>query len=147
VYPTSYFYRRGGSALPSYYEKFGSFFISAAIDRTIKWREGATDWLSSRFARVHVRVAHRDYSLTDSRREEWLLIEWPKGENEPTKYWLSTLPKDISFRRLVELSSCAGASSAIIRNSSRGSGSDILKGVGGEAFIITQRSASQPTDS
>jgi len=70
--------------------------------RTIKWREGATDWLSSRFARVHVRVAHRDYSLTDSRPEEWLLIEWPKGENEPTKYWLSTLPKDISFRRLVD---------------------------------------------
>jgi len=69
--------------------------------RTIKWREGATDWLSSRFARVHVRVAHRDYSLTDIRPEEWLLIEWPKGENEPTKYWLSTLPKDISFRRLV----------------------------------------------
>ncbi len=24
--------------------------------------------------------------------EEWLLIEWPKGEKEPTKYWLSTLP-------------------------------------------------------
>ena len=102
MYPTSYFYRRGGSDLPSYYEKFGSFFISAAIDRTIKWREGATDWLSSRFARVHVRVAHRDYSLTDSRPEEWLLIEWAKGENEPTKYWLSTLPKDISFRRLVD---------------------------------------------
>ena len=70
--------------------------------RTIKWREGAADWLSSRFARVHVRVAHRDYNLTDSRPEEWLLIEWPKGENEPTKYWLSTLPKDISFRRLVD---------------------------------------------
>ena len=70
--------------------------------RTIKWREGASDWLSSRFARVRVRVAHRDYNLTDSRPEEWLLIEWPKGENEPTKYWLSTLPKDISFRRLVD---------------------------------------------
>ena len=35
---------------------------------------------------------------TDSRPEEWLLIEWPKGENEPTKYWLSTLPQDIAFR-------------------------------------------------
>ena len=49
--------------------------------------------LSSRFARVRVRVAHRDYWRTDSRPEEWLLIEWPKGENEPTKYWLSTLPE------------------------------------------------------
>jgi hypothetical protein len=31
------------------------------------------------------------------------LIEWPKGEKEPTKYWLSTLPEDIGFRRLVDL--------------------------------------------
>ena len=48
--------------------------------RTIKWREGTAEWLSSRFARVRVRVAHRDYNLTDSRPEEWLLIEWPEGE-------------------------------------------------------------------
>jgi SRSO17 transposase len=71
--------------------------------RTVKWREGAAEHLSSRFARVRVRVAHRDYNLTDSRPEEWLLIEWPKGENEPTKYWLSTLPKNIPFRRLVDI--------------------------------------------
>jgi len=32
-----------------------------------------------------------------------LLIEWPAGEDEPTKYWLSTLPKDISLRRLVDI--------------------------------------------
>jgi SRSO17 transposase len=71
--------------------------------RTIEWREGTADLLSSRFARVRVRAAHRDYNLTESRSEEWLLIEWPKGEKEPTKYWLSTLPKTISFRRLVDL--------------------------------------------
>ena len=71
--------------------------------RTIKWREGTADALSSRFARVRVRVAHRDYKLTDSRPEEWLLIEWPKGEDEPTKYWLSTLPQDITFRALVDI--------------------------------------------
>ena len=71
--------------------------------RTIKWREGTTERLSSRFARVRVRVAHRDYNLTEGRPEEWLLIEWPKGEDEPTKYWLSTLPKSISFHRLVDI--------------------------------------------
>jgi SRSO17 transposase len=70
--------------------------------RTIKWREGTAERLSSRFARLRVRVAHRDYKLTDSRSEEWLLIEWPKGEDEPTKYWLSTLPEDITFPALVE---------------------------------------------
>ena len=51
---------------------------------------------------MRVRVAHRDYKLSESRPEEWLLIEWPKGEKEPTKYWLSTLPEDISFYRLVD---------------------------------------------
>jgi SRSO17 transposase len=71
--------------------------------RKIKWREGSAEWLSSRFARVRVRAAHRDYTLTDSRPEEWFLIEWPKGEDEPTKYWLSTLPEDITFGRLVDL--------------------------------------------
>ena len=34
--------------------------------------------------------------------EEWLLIEWPEGEAEPTKYWLSTLPANIGFRELVD---------------------------------------------
>ena len=70
--------------------------------RTIEWREGTAERLSSRFALVRVRVAHRDYQLTDNRPEEWLLIEWPEGEKEPTKYWLSTLPEGITFRRLVD---------------------------------------------
>ena len=67
--------------------------------RTIGWREGTAERLSSRFARVRVRAAHRDRR----HEEEWLLIEWPKGEEEPTKYWLSTLPHDITFERLVDL--------------------------------------------
>jgi SRSO17 transposase len=70
--------------------------------REIKWREGSADWLSSRFARVRVRVGHR-HRLAGDRSEEWLLIEWPEGENEPTKYWFSTLAQDIGFRRLVDL--------------------------------------------
>src|SRR4051794_15639245 len=69
----------------------------------IAWREGAADRLISRFARGRVRAAHRDSWLGEPRPEEWLLIEWPEGEKEPTKYWFSTLPEDISFVRLVEL--------------------------------------------
>ena len=69
----------------------------------ISWREGVADRLTSRFARVRVRAAHRDYWRNELRPEEWLLIEWPEGEKEPTKYWLSTLPEDIGFARLVEL--------------------------------------------
>jgi SRSO17 transposase len=69
--------------------------------RKLTWREGTNTKLSSRFAFVRVRAAHRDYQLDVPRGEEWLLIEWPKGEAEPTKYFLSTLPADISRKELV----------------------------------------------
>jgi SRSO17 transposase len=70
--------------------------------RTITWREGTAEKLSSRFARVQVRVGNRRQS-TEHRAQECLLIEWPEGEKAPTKYWLSTLPHNISFRRLVDI--------------------------------------------
>lgn len=69
--------------------------------RTIEWREGSAQTLSSRFARVRVRVARRDERHHQVRSEEWLLIEWPKGDSEPTKYFLSTFFEDIAFNRLV----------------------------------------------
>lgn len=76
--------------------------LPAKAWRTIRWREGTNDWLSSRFARARVYVGHRHQRAGDA-SEEWLLIEWPKDEAEPTKYWLSTLPKDISFHALVDV--------------------------------------------
>src|SRR5712671_3375903 len=69
--------------------------------RTITWREGSAVKLRSRFARVQVRTA--PIRRAAERVEETLLIEWPEGEAEPTKYWLSTLDKRISFRRLVDI--------------------------------------------
>jgi SRSO17 transposase len=70
--------------------------------RTIAWREGSADWLSSRFARVRVAVGHNRLN-PELLSQEWLLIEWPTGAAEPTKYWLSTLPANIGFHRLVDL--------------------------------------------
>jgi SRSO17 transposase len=67
----------------------------------IEWREGTAGFLSSRFARLRVRVAHR-YATVDTPMD-WLLIEWPDSEEEPIKYWLSNLPEDISFRNLVDI--------------------------------------------
>ena len=69
--------------------------------RTIRWREGTNAALSSRFAAVRVRPAHRDYRLSEPHPQEWLLIEWPEGETEPTKYWLSTVPADTSMTDLL----------------------------------------------
>jgi SRSO17 transposase len=69
--------------------------------RTITWREGTNKRLRSRFARLQVHTA--PIRGAAERSEETLLIEWPEGEAEPTKYWLSTLDKNISFRRLVDI--------------------------------------------
>ena len=69
--------------------------------RQLAWREGANKELSSRFAQVRVRPAHRDYQRDEPRDEAWLLIEWPQGETEPTKYFLSTLPPATSPDELV----------------------------------------------
>jgi SRSO17 transposase len=69
--------------------------------RKVTWREGARGKMSSRFAAVRVRIAHMDFERTEPREEEWLLIEWPEGASEPTRYWLSTLPRKTSVKRLV----------------------------------------------
>ena len=68
---------------------------------TVTWREGSNTDLFSRFAAVRVRPAHRDYLSTELRPEEWLLIEWPEGEAEPSKYFLSTGPSDATLEQLV----------------------------------------------
>ncbi len=50
-----------------------------------------------------MRPAHRDQKRSEPYPEEWLLIEWPAEETEPTQYWLSTLPARIRRTALVNL--------------------------------------------
>ena len=71
--------------------------------REITWREGTDRKLQSRFAAVRVRAAHRDYEQAEPHPEEWLLIEWPRGEKEPTKYWVSTLPPTTKLKALIKM--------------------------------------------
>jgi len=71
--------------------------------KIIGWREGTRKTLRSRFAALRIRPAHRDDWRSEPRAEEWLLIEWPREETEPTKYWLSTLPENMKLRDLVRL--------------------------------------------
>jgi SRSO17 transposase len=67
--------------------------LPARTWRRVTWREGSrTTGLTSRFAAVRVRPAHRDQERSEPWPEEWLLIEWPEGAAEPAKYWLSNLP-------------------------------------------------------
>ncbi|GLW60021.1 hypothetical protein Hthe01_03700 [Hydrogenophilus thermoluteolus] len=69
--------------------------------RTVTWREGSNGVLRSRFAAVRVRAVHRDYWRATLREPEWLLIEWPETESEPSHYFLSTLPQSYSLTQLV----------------------------------------------
>jgi SRSO17 transposase len=77
--------------------------LPSSAFKNITWREGTDGKLRSRFAAVRVRPAHRDYWEAEPYPEEWLLIEWPRGEAEPTKYWISTLPSTTKLSALVKM--------------------------------------------
>jgi SRSO17 transposase len=68
---------------------------------TVAWREGSAQKLRSRFARVQVRTA--PVRGAAGRAEETLLIEWPKGEAAPTKFWLTNVDTALSLRELVDI--------------------------------------------
>ena len=71
--------------------------------REVTWREAGERKLRSCFAAVRVRAAHRDYEKAEPHAEESLLIEWPRGEAEPTKYWVSTLPPTTKLKALIKM--------------------------------------------
>jgi SRSO17 transposase len=72
--------------------------------REVAWREGSKGTLRSRFAALRVRAAYGDDRKGSLRPEQWLLIEWPAGTEEPSGYWLASLPAKLSLKRLVGIS-------------------------------------------
>lgn len=83
--------------------------LIAGLDRkdwqTVTFRDGPDgEPMSSRFAFVRVRAAHRwQWGFATEPREEWLICEWPEGEQAPTDYWLSNLPCEEESERLARL--------------------------------------------
>ena len=77
--------------------------VSTLRYRSVRWREGSRGYQSSRFAAVRVRTAHRHNNGAAPGDEVWLLSEWPEGEQDPTRLWLSSLPSATSIKRLVHL--------------------------------------------
>ena len=78
----------------------------------VKWRKGTRTSpenpaanMESDFLALRIRAANRDIPLNEdgSQPEEWLLVEWPKDQAEPTDYWLSTLPDSTPIAELVRL--------------------------------------------
>lgn len=73
--------------------------------RRVTWREGSArpsrNKLSSRFCFRRVHVAHDDGVSAMDRGPVWLVIEWPDGEERPTKFTLTTLPRRMSKKQIV----------------------------------------------
>ena len=69
--------------------------------RTITWRDGTNTPLTSRFQRVRVSAAGEGTKSDEP--VEWLLAEWPKGEKEPTKFWLSTIPEMTPLEKMIDM--------------------------------------------
>jgi SRSO17 transposase len=66
--------------------------LPAAAWRTVTWRQGSRGAQSSRFALLPVWAAHGwRQQAHPPRVKEWLLVEWPKEEKQPRKYWLAQL--------------------------------------------------------
>lgn len=70
--------------------------------REVIWRDGTKGDLSSRFAVRRVRPAHGHEPGAELRPEEWLLVEWPVGDEKPAHFWLGTLDHGASLQELVE---------------------------------------------
>ena len=79
--------------------------LPTAAWRTVTWRQGSRGAQRSRFARLPVWAAHGWREQAHPLRvTEWLLVEWPKQEKQPTKYWLVQLgPQRPGWRHCVRI--------------------------------------------
>jgi SRSO17 transposase len=78
----------------------------------VTWRQGTkttkgnpTAAMTSCFLAIRVRPASRHIPREADRSFPacWLLAEWPPGADEPTDYWLSTLPEDTPIEEFARL--------------------------------------------
>jgi len=77
--------------------------LPARAWRTVTYRDRDGEKIRSRFAFVRVIAARPVTEHRLAPREEWLIIEWPKGIDGPTDYWLSNLPATTTHERLARL--------------------------------------------
>lgn len=71
--------------------------------RRCTWREGTKEDLSARFALRRVVPAHDGARGIEKREALTLLVEWRDGEDEPANYFLCSLPKRWTRKKLVRL--------------------------------------------
>ena len=78
--------------------------LGPAQFKTVTFRDGPDGKrMRSRFCFLRVRAAHEWEKRSTPSREEWLIVEWPKGKDQPSDYWLSNLPATTKPERLARL--------------------------------------------
>lgn len=98
VWPLDKLERRRGESINV--QRYGAELGRRAF-RRLTWRVGVGGKLSSRFAFRRVKVAHEDGTEAADREPLWLVLEWPEGEDGPTKFVLTTLPRRLTRKAIV----------------------------------------------
>jgi SRSO17 transposase len=68
-----------------------------------EWSNGANPTRCGQFAAVRVHCAHRATRGAPPGEEQWLLIQWDNGDEQPSRFWFSNLPSQTTTGRLVYL--------------------------------------------
>jgi SRSO17 transposase len=71
--------------------------------RKLRWREGSKATLEGRFSFCRVKTTHEDGLSIEEREPVWLVIEWPPNDEQAMKFYLTTLPRRMSHKRLVRI--------------------------------------------
>jgi SRSO17 transposase len=110
---------------------------SAGQVRQVTWRQGTKATrgnpdaaMTSWFLAIRVRPANRDIPRgpDGSLPACWLLAEWPPAADEPTDYWLSTLPTDTPIEEIVRLAKIRWRAGHDYRELKTGLGLDHFEG-------------------
>jgi SRSO17 transposase len=71
--------------------------------RKVTWRHGSKARLSSQFCFVRVKTMHDDGLAVADREPLWLVAEWIPGDDKPSKFILTTLPRRMSRKQIVRI--------------------------------------------
>lgn len=69
----------------------------------VKWKNGGGPDRDGYFGAMRLQPATGHTQGLGPEPEQWLIWEWPPGQELPEHYWLSTLPADTPLERLVYL--------------------------------------------
>ena len=117
--------------------------------QTVTFRDGPdAEPVTSRFCFVRVTASnHAEKRTPWPPREEWLIAEWPEGQQKPSDYWISNLPPDSEPSSSRASRGCAGRSSSTTNSSRASSASTTTRDAPTSAGITTPPWSPPPTAS